>query len=189
MSTRCFPTRTYSSKCAHWASSPPRKVPSSSRTKSAPMRRNTASSFGARARLPTSRLDRGERPLRRKRRVVLPRALDDAGRELVAHAFGLFARERADARGVATGCRKHAQLKLGALFQETRRDRRRAHVGRGRSDAVTAHHDRDAIAEVRRQQIAQLARADEADAIELGDAAPEHAPVIVHDAVRLPDLG
>ena len=54
---------------------------------------------------------------------------------------------------------------------------------------MAAHHDRDAAAEPLRQQVAQLAGTNEADALELGDAVDKSAALVVNDAMRLADLG
>ena len=54
---------------------------------------------------------------------------------------------------------------------------------------MPAHHDCDAPAEALREQVAQLARADEADALEFRDAIRKHAALVVNDAMRLANLG
>jgi len=53
---------------------------------------------------------------------------------------------------------------------------------------VTTHHDRHLVSETFGETIAELARANQADAIVLGDAVDESATLVVNDPVRLSDL-
>src|SRR5438309_590024 len=64
----------------------------------------------------------------------------------------------------------------------------RATVGERGGDAVTAHHHGDTGAELAGEQVSEFARADEPDAFVLGHARVERPALVVHDAMRLPDL-
>src|SRR5712691_5816743 len=108
-----------------------------------------------------------QRFLLRRERVVLPGPLHDPRADLIAHAPGLLAAVGAEARGVPARGGEHAQLHRGTLLQHARSHGSRAHIGERRGDAVAAHHDGEARAQLAREQVAELARADEADALVL----------------------
>src|SRR5688572_4191508 len=122
--------------------------------------------------------------------VVLPRPSrrHGAGPGLVAGQPRLLRRERAYPFRVAARRAQHAYLQSRAFLEKAGRDRRRAHVLARRGDAVAAHHHRDALPETRGHVIAQLARADQPDAPVFGYAIRERPALVVHDAMRLPDL-
>src|SRR4051794_538368 len=120
--------------------------------------------------------------------VVFPRTLDDRRAQLVTQSLRFFPGVCADPRGIAAGCTQHAQLQRGTLLEKAGRNRSGADIAGCRGDAVTTHHDRHLVSETFGETIAELACANQADAVVLGDAVDESATLVVNDPVRLSDL-